>query len=118
MKCFNCNNDVSIKTAFCTNCGVNLKKTINLTISSPGKYMGFAIKLKIYVNDEEVLIGAGETINLNMPVGPCNIRYKFWCRREKNVTIYVVPDKTYSVVFKYDPIWGGFKISKKDSVLD
>lgn len=120
MFCPKCGNNVEEGKSFCGNCGTNVNanpENNNLTISRPGKIMGAAINITVNVNGVETKIGAGDTVGFNLSPGMAVIKYKVWCRREKEVTINVTPGKQYSIVFKYDPLWGGFKIGK-DSVLN
>ena len=124
MFCPKCGYALKGNDAFCPSCGLNINgnsqpsvTNTNLVIARPGKVMGCAINLKITVNGTEVKLGAGDTLNFNMPVGPCSVKYKFWCRREKEVLINIQSGRQYSVIFKYDPLWGGFKIGK-DSIIN
>ena len=119
MYCGNCgtplNNGICPRCSSMNNMQVNNQN--NLMISRPGTFMGFAVKLDVTVNGQLVKLGAGDTFYFAVPFGPCVVKYKFWCRREKEVFINVQPNRGYSVIFKYDALWGGFKISD-ESILN
>ena len=120
MFCPKCGNNLNDNAVFCGSCGASINANPadnNLTISRPGKLMGAAIKISVSINGVETKIGAGETHSFKLTPGMAVIKYKVWCRREKEVTINVQEGKQYSIIFKYDPLWGGFKVSKK-SILN
>ncbi|MBR3523939.1 MAG: zinc-ribbon domain-containing protein [Bacilli bacterium] len=120
MYCPKCGNYVEDGAQFCNNCGLAQTPTTvsnNLIISRPGKLMGAAINITVNINGVETKIGAGDVVGFNLSPGMAVIKYKVWCRREKEVTINVVPGRNYSIIFKYDPLWGGFKIGK-DSIIN
>lgn len=117
MVCPNCKAELIGTEAFCTKCGINLRNTVNLVISRPGKFMGCAIALDVTVNNQPFKLGAGEDLKLCISNGDCVVKYSFWCRREKEVILNIQPGKQYSIVFKYDALWGGFKIGK-ESILN
>lgn len=91
-------------------------KDSNLIISRPGKVMGFAVELHITVDNQHYDLGAGNTINLKLNNGEYHIKYKIWCRAEHEVVVHIEDNKVCNVIFKYDALLGGFKVSKK-SVL-
>ena len=119
MYCGNCG--TLLNNGICPRCSNmnNMQNNIpsNLMISRPGTFMGFAAKLDVYVNDQLLKLGAGETFYYNLPFGPCVIKYKFWCRRAKEIVINIQPNRSYSVIFEYDALWGGFKVSNS-SILN
>lgn len=117
MYCKYCGKEINENAEFCIHCGSKLKGETNLLISRPGKIMGCAVKLGVVINGNEMALKAGETINVYLNEGPNKIVYRIWCRRDKEVTINVEPGKKYTLIFKYDPLWGGFKVSKK-SILN
>ena len=122
MFCPKCGNNVSEGAAFCNNCGTQVSGAVNpannnLIISRPGKFIGVAVDLRVIINGVEVKLGAGETMGFNLSPGMAVIKYKIWCRREKEVVINVQTGRQYSIIFKYDALWGGFKIGK-ESVLN
>ena len=119
MYCGNCgsllNNGVCPKCSNMNNMQNNVPP--NLMISRPGTFMGFAVKLDVYVNGQLVKLGAGDTFYFTVPYGQCVVKYDFWCRRAKEIVINVQPNRNYSVIFKYDALWGGFKVSD-ESILN
>ena len=48
--------------------------------------------------------------------GVHTVKYNIWCRREHSVDVTIEKGKVCKVIFKYDALWGGFKVDKK-SVL-
>lgn len=118
MFCGNCGNKLNNGDTFCGTCGTKVENVqdYNLTISRPGTVMGFAVKLHIDINDESYELGAGDTINLNLPVGEYVVKYKIWCRKEHDVTVRVENGKNASIIFEYDALWGGFKVSKDSNL--
>ncbi len=89
----------------------------NLTISRKKSFCGMAIDIHIEVDQEKFNLSNGQAKSLNIDVGEHIIKYKVWNRREKSVTLNVESNKQYKINFKYDALWGGFKIAK-DSVLN
>lgn len=116
MFCENCGEKIVEHEKFCGSCGNPVNGDANLVISRPGTVMGFAVKLHVTINDQEYDLGAGSTIKLKLNNGEYTIKYKIWCRREHEVVIHVEDNKVCEVIFDYDALWGGFKVSKK-SVL-
>ncbi|MCX4364902.1 MAG: hypothetical protein OSJ70_03935 [Bacilli bacterium] len=79
---------------------------------------GCAIKMHIAVDDAQKFdLSNNETKEIDLAIGEHTVKYKVWNRREKSVVINVHEGKEYSLLFKYDPLWGGFKLAK-DSTLE
>lgn len=117
MFCGSCGNKLNNGDTFCGSCGKRIEnQQYNLIISRPGTVAGFAVKLHIDINGNMYELGAGETINLNLPVGVYKVKYKIWCRREHEVEVHVEDGKIASVIFEYDALWGGFKVSKNSNL--
>lgn len=79
---------------------------------------GCAIKMHIDVDGSEKFdLGNNEFKEVDLTKGEHTIKYKVWNRREKSVVINAQDGKEYKILFKYDALWGGFKLDKK-SVID
>lgn len=79
---------------------------------------GCAIKMHITIDDlEKFDLGNNETKEIDLTKGEHIVKYKVWNRRNKEVIINAEDGKEYTLSFKYDPLWGEFKIGK-DSILD
>lgn len=116
MFCPNCGNNVANNEKFCESCGSAIEVVdANVILSRPGA-MGFAVKLHITIDDQEYDLGSSSSIKLKLSNGEYHVKYKIWCRREHEVVIHVLDNKVCEVIFNYDALWGGFKVSKK-SVL-
>ncbi len=117
MNCKNCGNSLNEGEVFCGNCGVSVNnEEVNLVISRPGKVMGCAVQLHIDLDGASYDLGAGQDIKLTLGKGAHVIKYKVWCRSEHEVTVNIEDNKVCQVIFSYDALLGGFKVSKK-SVL-
>lgn len=116
MNCKSCGEKITEPSKFCASCGAEILDDANLILSRPGTVMGFAVQLHVTINDQEYDLGAGSTIKLKLNNGEYHVKYKIWCRREHEVVIHVEDNKVCEVIFNYDALWGGFKVSKK-SVL-
>lgn len=115
MFCSNCGTKIENKTGVCPSCGT-LASEGNLKISRPGKIMGCAVKLHITVDDIEFDLGAGSSKELNLSAGVHTVKYNIWCRREHSVDVTIEDGKVCDVIFVYDALWGGFKVSKKSTL--
>lgn len=119
MFCTKCGSKVEGR--FCSSCGSpvednNLQQN-NLIIERVKGVMGVAINIDITVDNSNIIkLPNGSKLTYNLEPGVHTITYKVWCRRQKDVSINVEPGKNYYIKFVYDPLWGGFKISK-DSIL-
>ena len=113
MFCENCGTKLENNEKVCKSCETKYKEGYNLKISRPGKIMGFAVKLHITVDDTEFDLAANDEKTLNLSEGIHTVKYNIWCRREHEVNVKIEKDKICEVIFKYDALWGGFKISKK-----
>jgi hypothetical protein len=98
---------------YCENCG---NKIANLIIERPGKVMGVLVDLNVTVGDTTYALGANKSYKFKLPNGIYNIKYKIWCRREKEVIVSIEDNKVCHIEFVYDALWGGFKVSK-NSIL-
>lgn len=79
---------------------------------------GCAIKMHINIDDvEKFELSNNEAKEVDLTKGEHTVKYKVWNRREKSVVINAKDGKEYKILFKYDPLWGGFKIAK-ESVID
>lgn len=116
MFCGNCGTKLENGENVCSKCGQAVGDEFNVKISRPGAIMGFAVKLHITVDDIEFDLAASDEKTLNLTEGVHTVKYNIWCRREHEVNITVEKGKVCQVIFKYDALWGGFKVSKK-SVL-
>lgn len=113
MKCEKCGANVLNNEKFCGSCGAPVESDANLVLSRPGTVMGFAVQLHVTINDQEYDLGAGNTIKLKLNNGEYTVKYKIWCRREHEVVVNIEDNKVCEVIFEYDALWGGFKVSKK-----
>ena len=115
MFCVNCGKEVNDN--FCTACGTPVNGGVssfgqcNLEISRPDAFWGFAAKLNVTVDGNVYTLYAGQKININIAPGLHEVKYKIWCRREQRVTVSAMAGGNYSVIFVYDWLWGGFKVS-------
>lgn len=116
MECENCENELKATDTFCESCGTKVSSDNNLIISRPGKFAGAAVALHITIDDMEFDLRAGEEKGLRLANGAHVVKYKIWCRREHEVTVNIEDNKVCSIIFKYDALWGGFKVAK-NSVL-
>lgn len=112
MFCENCGTKIENGKNACVNCGKEVVSDFNLKISRSG-VMGFAVKLHITVDDIEFDLAANDERVLNLSEGVHTVKYNIWCRREHQVDVIIEKDKVCQVIFKYDALWGGFKVSKK-----
>ncbi len=116
MFCPNCGKELENSEKFCGSCGSSVEVSdANVILSRPGA-MGFAVKLHVTIDEAEYDLSSGSTIKLKLKNGEYHVKYKIWCRREHEVVINVSDNKVCEVIFNYDALWGGFKVSKK-SVL-
>lgn len=117
MYCSKCGKEIKDDEKYCGSCGeITANNNYNLIISRPNKVMGCAVQLHVTIGDTEYELGAGREYKITLPKGSHVIKYKIWCRREHEVTVTIEDGKVCNVIFAYDALWGGFKISKK-SVL-
>lgn len=116
MFCENCGTKMENGENVCNKCGSEARNSFNLKISRPGAIMGFAVKLHIMIDDIEFDLAAKDEKTLNLSEGVHIVKYKIWCRREHSVNVTIEKGKVCHVIFTYDALWGGFKVSKK-SVL-
>lgn len=79
---------------------------------------GCAIKVHIDIDESEKFdLSNNEAKEVDLTKGEHTIKYKVWNRRSKTVVINAQDGKEYKILFKYDPLWGGFKLDKK-SIID
>lgn len=116
MFCSNCGTKIESNETTCPSCGTKVGENFNLKISRPGKVMGFAVKLHITVDDIEFDLAANDEHVLNLSNGVHTVKYNIWCRREHSVDVTIEDGKVCNVIFKYDALWGGFKVSKKSTL--
>lgn len=117
MFCGNCGKKLEDDEKYCANCGsITANNNYNLIISRPNKVMGCAVQLHVTIGDTNYELGAGNDYKITLPNGTYTIKYKIWCRREHEVNVTIEDNKVCNVIFAYDALWGGFKISK-NSVL-
>lgn len=113
MFCENCGAKIEGLEKFCGGCGNPVEiSDINLIISRPGTFMGFAVDLHVTIENQEYDLSAGSTIKLKLNNGEYHVKYKIWCRREHEVVVHIEDNKICEVIFEYDALWGGFKVSK------
>ena len=132
MFCPRCGTQCSDTDKFCIGCGNILEVSqpqINnqVFIAPTGKctlqikrdtMMGFLVDLTVTINDDkQYSIDTGEGVTLDLFPGTYVIKYKVWNRREQSVTLNAKNGGNYKLLFGYDALWGGFKVSKK-SVLE
>jgi hypothetical protein len=127
--CPKCGGQVLNNQNFCNYCGTpinnlnnqnmnnqvmnNMPTTGKLFISRVNNFYGCAVKLTIYINGCAYSLENGGRIDLDLVPGVYNITWRFWCRRDKNVQINVMPGNWYQLEFKPDYLWGGFKLSDR-----
>lgn len=90
--------------------------TGQLILRRNGEVMGFAIDIHITINGVPYKLKAGDNLTFNLSPSNYQITYKVWCRREKAVSINVIPGNYYILDFVYDPLWGGFKLGKESKL--
>ncbi len=113
MFCSKCGTKIIDGETICHNCGEKASEEFNLKVSRPGAIMGFAVKLHITIDDIEFDLAANDERTLNLSEGVHTVKYNIWCRREHEVQVTIEKEKMCHVIFKYDALWGGFKVSKK-----
>lgn len=116
MFCSNCGASVDTSSDVCPSCNKKLTGEFNLKISRPGKVMGFAVKLHVTIDNIEFDLAANDERVLNLSNGVHTVKYNIWCRREHSVDVTIEDGKVAHVIFKYDALWGGFKVSKKSTL--
>ena len=116
MFCTNCGTKIENDETICKSCNQEIKSDYNLKVSRPGKIMGCAVKLHITIDDIEFDLAANDEKTLNLNEGVHIVKYNIWCRREHEVNVKIEKGKVCEVIFKYDALWGGFKVSK-NSIL-
>jgi len=114
--CESCGAKIGKDEKTCKSCGKEIVNDCNLIVSRPGKIMGCAVKLHITVEDTEFDLAAGGEQMVKLKEGVHTVKYNIWCRREHSVDVTIEKGKVCKVIFKYDALWGGFKVDKK-SVL-
>ena len=120
MYCTNCGAEV--QGNFCTKCGAAVGSAPmnqgngTLVITRPSKFWGWAVKLNVMIDGNAYPLGAGQSLSFTLTPGNHVISYKIWCRREQIIQLAVVPGGSYSVVFDYDWLWGGFKVGKSSKL--
>lgn len=115
MFCESCGEKLESKDAVCKACG-SKNGEYNLVISRPGKIFGFAVKLHITIDDIEFDLAANEERFLKLSKGVHTVKYNIWCRREHSIDVSLEDGKNAKVIFIYDALWGGFKVSKKSTL--
>lgn len=123
MICPNCRSEVNGE--FCVNCGtaINVAPVVNngyavINIIRKKSFYGSIANMVISLDGANPQqLSNDQTVAYNLTPGEHVISYKIWSRRKKDVTIIAEPGKTYSLVFKPDWLWGGFKINEKESIL-
>ncbi len=89
-----------------------------LIIKRKKSVWGCAIKMHIDIDESEKFdLSNNEEKEVDLTKGEHIIKYKVWNRREKSIVIKAEEGKEYAMIFKYDPMWGGFKLAK-ESVVD
>lgn len=116
MFCSSCGAKMSAKDDKCPSCGESSAGAFNLKISRPGKIMGCAVKLHVTVDDIEFDLSANDEKVLTLSKGVHTVKYNIWCRREHSVDVTIEDGKVCHVIFSYDALWGGFKVSKKSTL--
>lgn len=116
MFCSNCGNKLESDALFCGECGSKVLGDYNLIVSRPGTVMGFAVSLHVEVADKSFDLNAGNSVNLKLEPGTYKLTYKIWCRRLQSVDVVIEEGKISSVIFEYDALWGGFKVSKSSNL--
>lgn len=133
--CPKCGGQVLNNQHFCSYCGYQISYTnnninndinnnINNNISnntSTGKliitreknFYGCAARLTILINGYSYSLSNGGRLEFDLAPGVYNITWKFWCRRDKSVQINIMPGNWYSLEFKPDYFWGGFKLTDR-----
>ena len=130
MYCPNCGVQNEDNAQFCAKCGGALNNNVNAS-AAPGNnaalfnvvrkksFYGVAIKMNVSVDGgEPVKLATNQILSYYLVPGEHIVRYKVWNRREKEVRVYVTNvNQIYSLVFKPDWLWGGFKVNEKESIL-
>ena len=116
MFCSECGAKMENTQDTCPSCGKKKGREFNLKISRPGKIMGFAVKLHITVDNIEFDLAANDEKTLKLNNGVHTIKYNIWCRREHSIDVTIADGKVCNVIFVYDALWGGFKVSKKSTL--
>lgn len=88
-----------------------------LTITRINSFAGVAVKIALTVDGYQYDLANNSTLSFNLTPGNHVITYKVWCRRLKTVNINAVPGNNYSIIFKPDLLWGGFKISNDSKLV-
>ena len=94
-----------------------MNNQVSLSVVRPNSFIGSAVKIDITIDNYPYQLANDKTLTFNLVPGHHVITYKVWCRRLKTVEIDAVAGKSYSIIFKPDLLWGGFKLSK-DSILN
>lgn len=124
MQCPNCGSEINGE--FCVNCGtpaqvapvVNNSGMATIQIVRKKSFYGSLANMVISLDDANPQqLSNNQIVTYNLTPGEHKISYKIWSRRKKEVTIMAEPGKAYSLVFKPDWLWGGFKINEKESIL-
>lgn len=89
----------------------------NVIIARKKGFAGVAIDIHLTIDEEHYNLKNGQELKFTLSEGEHIIKYKVWNRREKSITLQIVPDKEYKILFKYDALWGGFKLDKS-SILN
>ena len=92
---------------------VNGNDVGTLCINRPNLFIGCLIDIELTVDGYPYKLSNGGQLLFNLTPGPHVITYKVWCRRVQTINVFVQPRFNYLIDFKYDWIWGGFKLSDK-----
>ena len=92
---------------------VNGNEVGTLCINRPNLFVGCLIDIELTVDGYPYKLSNGGQLLFNLTPGPHVITHKVWCRRVQTINVFVQPRFNYLIDFKYDWIWGGFKLSDK-----
>lgn len=87
------------------------------TISRKSSFVGVAFKLDVNIDNYQYKLGSGDSLSFQMLPGHHVITYSFWSRKTKTVEIDMVPGNYYTLIFKPDLFWGGFKVDSTSKLV-
>ena len=94
-----------------------MNNQITFNIMRKKSYWGCAFKLDITIDNYNYQSGNGESFSFQMQPGHHVITYKFWSRRQKIVEIDMISGNYYTLIFKPDIFWGGFKVDNTSKLV-